>query len=79
MADSTEVTGAALAEISRRADAINAEHRREAWQAGYAAALEDVDAQAKREGMGVIVEWVAQPMATARLAWRRRSMNEGAS
>jgi hypothetical protein len=48
------------------------------WIAGYAAALEDVDRQAKRDGMGVIVEWVAQPMATARLAWRRR-INGGAS
>jgi hypothetical protein len=69
MADSTEVPG------TRSTTAADV-----AWIAGYAAALEDVGnaGSTERPTSTVLGEWIAQPMQTARLAWRRR-INGGAS
>ena len=71
MADSTEVAGVGADQLGR----IECDR----WLEGYAAALEDVDdLRGERTFPTTLREWLAQPMATARLAMRRR-LNGGRS
>jgi hypothetical protein len=47
------------------------------WEEGYAACLADLNRVDREHGttraLGILVEWLRDPAATARLAWRGRA------